>query len=80
MDEYDDVNPNLLVSFWVYLAYFLAFVGIMCGWKCGVQSWIYYGLFFVLFGLGLNISSNLIIVKDILSGANIEYDFYEDSD
>ena len=79
-DDYDYVDTSIFVTFWVYLAYFLGFVGLVTGYVQSVQPYIYYGLFFILLGLGLNISNNLIVVKDLLTGANIEYKFMEDSD
>lgn len=72
------MNNSVYVLFWIYLTYFMGFLFIVTGHFYGYQSWIYYGLFFGLFGLLLNISLRVVTIEYLLMGADIKYEFGED--
>lgn len=72
------MNREIYYLFWVYLAYFIAFVFLVVGYHNHWQSWIYYGLFMVMIGLWLGISTRLLFIEDLLTGAEIEYRLKDD--
>lgn len=74
------MSEEIYVQFWVYLAYFFSFIFFIIGYGNNIQSYIYYGLFFFIMGIGMVISYKLNIVIAILKKENMEETFYEDSD
>ena len=65
---------------WVLLAYFFSIVFFFTGWINHNTEFVYYGLYFFLVGLGLNISNKLNFIVNVLTGAEVKYDFIDDFD
>lgn len=63
---------------WVLVAYFFSIVFFVTGWLQGNTEWIWYGLYFFLVGLGFNISAKLNFIVDVLNGADIKYEWFDD--
>lgn len=73
----DDLMYSAL---WVLLAYFFAIVLFFTGWLDGNQVHIYYGLYFFLIGLGFNISAKLSFIVDVLTGADVKYEWLDEEE
>ena len=65
---------------WVLVAYFFSIVFFFTGWFQGNTEWVGYGLYFFLVGLGFNISAKLNFIVDVLNGADIKYEWFDEED
>lgn len=65
---------------WVIIAYFFSIVFFFTGWFDGNNQWVQYGLYFFLVGLGFNISNKLNFVVNILNGADVKYEWFDEEE
>ena len=73
------MEDNLVNGFvWVIIAYFISIVFFFTGWFNGNNDWVWYGLYFFLIGLGFNISNKLNYIVNILNGADVKYEWFDD--
>lgn len=73
----EKLNP-IYAFFWICLAYFISFILIVVGVHDNNQSYIYYGLFFLILGVLMNISLKLSLVLSILENADVMYELSEE--
>ena len=71
----DNFNYSL---FWILLAYFISFAGVVVGIHDNNPTYVYYGLFFFVVGLLLNISLKLNLLLSILTNSEIVYEPSDD--
>ena len=67
-----------LGAVWVLLAYFFSIVFFFTGWFDSNALFVFYGLYFFIVGLCLNISNKLSFIVDVLTGADVRYEFMDD--
>ena len=65
---------------WVLIAYFFSIVFFFTGWFNGNTEWVWYGLYCFLVGLGFNISNKLEFIYNILSDADVKYEWFDEND
>lgn len=78
MSGYDGENNFNYSLFWILLAYFISFVGVVVGIHDNNPTYVYYGLFFFVVGLLLNISLKLNLLLGILTNSEIVYEPSDD--
>lgn len=75
------IGDDMFYGFvWVLIAYFFSIVFFFTGLFKGNQEWVWYGLYCFLVGLGFNISSKLTFLVNILSDADVKYEWFDEND
>lgn len=78
MSSYSGEDNFKYSLFWILLAYFISFVGVVVGIHDNNPTYVYYGLFFFVVGLLLNISLKLSLLLSILTNSEIVYEPSDD--
>ena len=78
MSDYDREDNFNYSLFWIFVAYFISFIGVVVGIHDNNPIYIYCGLFFLVVGLLLNISFKLNILLSILTNSEIIYESLND--